>query len=532
MKLFYSVGFVLMVLAAAKAQRNVSILLVDDKNMAVKSEEVGQIKVSLCSQDGKTVIYSETFQSPTITNGLLNVELGKGLLQPFYIENVNNYFKNKAPTSDAQIMVKIEVTMKNGKILKFNNEVELNDPLPVLKVFNSQNITILPQGIHFANAGGYSDVNAKGMFIIDTLKELAESNQVGPTGLSLYVGDQQVTQFSIDGLNINLQDDQFAQFLINSGMKLQDKNSTSEWTPAGGKVINRLNGNYFDFNSEGFGLGKESSKFWYFNQTGGGFNPNQNISHLFTSNFFSIKDNSSKRETRFFYNGLSGYFDNVPRFNFGVSQSGSQVFNFYNQAGKLNFNMSPNTDGAIDMTSHNTDGAFIFRSTTLSGTNGKNPYVYITQNGGTPGAGMYYNSQNVPVIFASLKNFRMDHPEFADQDIVYASLEGPEAGAYCRGKDQLVEGKRFIRFPDHFRYVCSPDDMTIQLTPRSARSRGLAVTEITHEGFRVEELMEGHGDYEFFWEVKGVRKGFEDFKVVRSKSEIMPVPFKGAETKE
>jgi hypothetical protein len=48
---------------------------------------------------------------------------------------------------------------------------------------------------------------------------------------------------------------------------------------------------------------------------------------------------------------------------------------------------------------------------------------------------------------------------------------------------------------------------------------GLAVVEKTEKGFKVKELMKGKGNYQFDWEVKGVRKGYEDYKVVRDKEE-------------
>jgi len=37
--------------------------------------------------------------------------------------------------------------------------------------------------------------------------------------------------------------------------------------------------------------------------------------------------------------------------------------------------------------------------------------------------------------------------------------------------------------------------------------------------------MEGKGNYEFYWEVKGVRKGYENYWVIRSKREVTPAEF-------
>ena len=64
--------------------------------------------------------------------------------------------------------------------------------------------------------------------------------------------------------------------------------------------------------------------------------------------------------------------------------------------------------------------------------------------------------------------------------------------------------------------------MTVMLTPLSADSKGLAVINKHKAGFEVKELLGGTGNYEFDWEVKCVRKGAEDYRVIRDKSEALP----------
>lgn len=66
--------------------------------------------------------------------------------------------------------------------------------------------------------------------------------------------------------------------------------------------------------------------------------------------------------------------------------------------------------------------------------------------------------------------------------------------------------------------------MTLNLTPLSEDSEGLAVVSKDAKGFRVKELRKGKGNYQFDWEVKAVRKGFEDFKSVRIKGVETPMP--------
>jgi hypothetical protein len=67
--------------------------------------------------------------------------------------------------------------------------------------------------------------------------------------------------------------------------------------------------------------------------------------------------------------------------------------------------------------------------------------------------------------------------------------------------------------------------MTVQLTPCSGRSRGLAVTTQDTEHFDVSELSSGAGTYDFHWRVEAVRKGFEHYEVIRPTAERM-VPVK------
>lgn len=121
---------------------------------------------------------------------------------------------------------------------------------------------------------------------------------------------------------------------------------------------------------------------------------------------------------------------------------------------------------------------------------------------------------------APLKNFYMDHPNDDSKQIWYACIEGPEAAAYERGTAELVNGEAFIPFSEHFEIVMNPETMTVNLTPNSAESLGLAVVEKTEKGIRVKELFKGSGNYSFDWEAKAVRKGYEDYKVIRPKSDM------------
>jgi hypothetical protein len=151
-----------------------------------------------------------------------------------------------------------------------------------------------------------------------------------------------------------------------------------------------------------------------------------------------------------------------------------------------------------------------------------NGYLSVRDAGNTTQAGMYVNSSGDGVVFGDIKNFRMEHPTLPGKEIWYACIEGPEAAAYERGTAKLVNGKAVIDFSDHFKMVSSTKGMTVILTPLSGSSEGLAVINKRETGFEVSELRNGTGNYEFDWEVKVIRKGYEDYRVIRDAIEARP----------
>lgn len=148
-----------------------------------------------------------------------------------------------------------------------------------------------------------------------------------------------------------------------------------------------------------------------------------------------------------------------------------------------------------------------------------NGAVAVRDAAGNTRARLYVDSLNRGVVEGNIKNFRMANPRVPETDIVYACIEGPEAAAYCRGTDRLVAGRAVVRLPEHFQDVGTLDGMTVQVTPRSAESKGLAVTEQALDHFVVQELFEGTGQYEFHWRVEAVRKGYENYEVIRPSSQ-------------
>lgn len=161
-------------------------------------------------------------------------------------------------------------------------------------------------------------------------------------------------------------------------------------------------------------------------------------------------------------------------------------------------------------------------NTFLSSFGSNGGYLGVQDDAGVVQAGMYVDAADQGIIFADVKNFRIPHPAKSDKEIWYACIEGPEAAAYVRGTAELSGGETFVPFPEHFSLISNPQSMTVILTPLDAASYGLAVVKKTKNGIYVKELANGTGNYEFDWEVKCVRTGYEDFKVVRDKDTVVP----------
>ena len=146
--------------------------------------------------------------------------------------------------------------------------------------------------------------------------------------------------------------------------------------------------------------------------------------------------------------------------------------------------------------------------------------VAVYDNNDNKVASLRSDGNGVGYLYVSgTKNFVMEHPSRPNYQIFYSAIEGPEAAAYIRGQVELVNGEAQIQYAEHFIEVANMDGLTINLTPHSAESKGLAAIERTADGFRIKELFSGTGNYLVDWEAKAERKGFEDFEVVRKKED-------------
>lgn len=154
-----------------------------------------------------------------------------------------------------------------------------------------------------------------------------------------------------------------------------------------------------------------------------------------------------------------------------------------------------------------------------------NPFVAIGHNnnifarfGRNPG------TQKYEFICEGVKCFKTEHPFDATKSITYACVEGPEAAAYERGTVQMINGEAVVNFSEHFKMIINPKTLTTIVTPLSSKSKGIAVIEKSCEGIILKELKGGKGNYQIDWEVKAVRKGFEDFQVIRNKDYYLGSP--------
>jgi hypothetical protein len=112
------------------------------------------------------------------------------------------------------------------------------------------------------------------------------------------------------------------------------------------------------------------------------------------------------------------------------------------------------------------------------------------------------------------KSFVQSHPTDPAKEIVYVSLEGPEAGTYIRGTAKLVNGEAVINLPEHFSLVTNDDGLTVQLTPLGEWLQLYIVQKSTKQ-IIVREASGKSGQFDYL--VQGIREGFENHQVIRDK---------------
>ena len=112
--------------------------------------------------------------------------------------------------------------------------------------------------------------------------------------------------------------------------------------------------------------------------------------------------------------------------------------------------------------------------------------------------------------------FVQPHPSDPSKEVAYAFFEGPEHAVFLRGKAKLIKGRATIRTPEYFRVVAGKDeDITVQFTPRSIDTFGVAAVQVTRDTIEVRELKGGKHSYEFDYFITAKRGGFEGHQPIQ-----------------
>ncbi|HMX39069.1 MAG TPA: hypothetical protein PKD78_02035 [Saprospiraceae bacterium] len=217
--------------------------------------------------------------------------------------------------------------------------------------------------------------------------------------------------------------------------------------------------------------------------------------------------------------GTDGVRPYAPAMLYANASNGGGLY-LSNSTGKLVLDMGDDMDDTGYLLIKNASEKLNVSMGHYSGYSG-NGYVGVFGPSGVPKAGIYVDEAGKGIVFKDMNQFRMVHPADSTLEIRYVSIEGPEAAAYERGTAQLKNGEAFVPYSSHFSEVINFTTMTVTLTPLSTDTDGLAVVEKMPTGFKVRELRGGTGHFSFDWEVKGVRKGYEDFVPVHPRKAVL-----------
>ena len=181
-------------------------------------------------------------------------------------------------------------------------------------------------------------------------------------------------------------------------------------------------------------------------------------------------------------------------------------------ATKIDIAVASDTSGLVSVDGAN-DQLNVYLGSQLGAANAG--LVSVHDQSGNSRAGMFINANGQGELFSSVKAFVEEHPGRDDgAKIVYISLEGPEAAMFYRGKAELVNGSSVVELPEHFTALAAMETASVQLTPHSARSFGLAVSAIDENALQVAELAGGNGSYEFSFTVTATRAQYLDHEPV------------------
>ena len=448
-------------------------------------------------QNGTTV-YQETHNATTSNFAMVNVVIGQGIALQGTFSTINWALGN--------LSLEVKVTTPQNSQISLGTQSLVSVPF---SLYAKQAESVVNDQVNDADANPLNEIQSLSI----NGQNLSLSN--GGGSVTLPTG----TNYSA-GIGINLSGNVISNTAPNQPITLTGSGSTT------------VSGTYPDFtiNSNDQVDDADANPGNEIQSLALAGN-NLSISNGNTVNLSSFAPQWSVNGSNIFRNtGLVGIGTSNPTVNLEV-KGAVKVENWLrgiNAAGTEIYGFAELVNGGGFMGTRGANGSYNF---VISATGNNNDgLLNVCDANGDGKVGMFISANGTGHVFADganggIKAFRMNHPLQANKQIYYCSLEGPEAAAYTRGTAQLVNGKAVISFPEHFQLVANSSTLTVSLTALSAESKGLAVIEKRADGFTVQELHQGQGNYPFDWRVEAVRKGHENFEVIRDKShaELAPI---------
>lgn len=204
------------------------------------------------------------------------------------------------------------------------------------------------------------------------------------------------------------------------------------------------------------------------------------------------------------YAALRGY-----SFSYGIIAEGSYAGGYFNDGGtQTRISSQGYSINAVGAGTGASGEAYIYNPL---GNGGSGVFVQLARSG-TVFPGMMSNGS---------KSFAQNHPTDPTRIVVYAALEGGEAGTYTRGSGRLSGGEATIALDPTFALTTDPDiGLTAVVTPRTAKA-DLYVASVSTREVVVRSGNPDAGEVAFDYIVNGLRVGFELQPTILPK-EILP----------
>tara|TARA_B100000424_G_scaffold267110_1_gene259322 strand:- start:1095 stop:2243 length:1149 start_codon:yes stop_codon:yes gene_type:complete len=175
--------------------------------------------------------------------------------------------------------------------------------------------------------------------------------------------------------------------------------------------------------------------------------------------------------------------------------------------------------GIVLMTTASIGGGLFTSASLASGGGGGTPGGSNTQvqfnDGGSFGgdSDLVWNSTTNALTIngtlnATRKSFVVNHQKMDNHNLVHGSLEGPEFGAYIRGK---VENDNKIALPDYWEWLVDDDSITVHITPIGYHILPLYFKEIKDNYVYVNKKTN------FYYYICAERKDIEKLKIIEKK---------------